>query len=141
MNPDKVRARLAALATRDADGTPGPWRTGRMDRRCTMNHAHSRDVCDYQPVGWSDEAEYFGRYVSTAKGLEVVGGNDYGPMLSRDDARLVAEMRTALPALLAIAEATLALGLHLDERDAAANGVGGERRDLLAALTALEAEG
>lgn len=112
MNADKVRARLAELRAVEAAGTPGPWRTGYLQRCCKMDHGpgvfHGRGVCNYEPDGWRVEPDHFGCYVSTVDGTVVVGSNDYGAMLSRQDAQSVAESRSALPALLAVAEAALA---------------------------------
>lgn len=58
--------------------------------RCVLAHKHEGlPVCVYTLQGWNDEPEYFGRFISTPDGHEIIGSDDNGPILSLDDARLI----------------------------------------------------
>lgn len=88
--------------------TPGPWRTGSPSFRCIKPHKHMGEPgCEYTFQGWADD-EYFGRFVSSeSKQVEIVGSDEHGLILSREDALLIADA----PRLAAQEE----LGLKLAE--------------------------
>ena len=99
---------LSAVRACLSKATPGPWTTGTWAGRCHMKHQHGNGDCKYEYELRDQEDEYFGRYVSGPEPITIVGGNDYGPWLSRGDAAFIASARQDLPRMLSCLEAALA---------------------------------
>ena len=73
--------------------TPLPWRLGSPNVCCVKKHeSHylGPPDCEYTFQGWNDDAEYFGRFVSSKETqAEIIGSDEDGPMLSLSDAQLI----------------------------------------------------
>lgn len=96
---------LRALRELHEKATPGPWENCAWTGQCHKRHQHGGPSCKYDPVCLT--GEYWEQHVS-ANGHEIIGSDESGPILSREDASFIAAARNALPALLAIAEAAIA---------------------------------
>ena len=91
-----------------SEHTPGPWRIGYPDLRCREDHIHKgRPTCKYEIKGWHTENS-FECYVSTLDGRQIVGSDDWGSILTPQDARLIA----AAPDLLAACKQAIAAFEH-----------------------------
>jgi hypothetical protein len=76
--------------------TPGPWFRGSWSGKCHINHKHGSDKCKYDYT-LNNSGDYFSRFVSAGSPnspIEVIGSDDYGPILSEPNARLIASAPT-----------------------------------------------
>lgn len=65
--------------------TPGPWLKGSWGGRCRMDHAHSRETCDYNFK--LDESV---SCVSLEGNRTLIGWDENGPVLSSRNASFIA---------------------------------------------------
>lgn len=86
--------------------TPGPWFAGYWSGQCHKDHGIGRmrhpgpPECVYDYTK-NEESDHFIRYVGAPNKVQLIGGDDYGPILSGYDAAFIAATREAVPALIA----------------------------------------
>jgi hypothetical protein len=96
MTHEELVGRLTEL---DKRATPGPWLNGAWSGRCHKDHRHrgpqEPDPCCYEyTLGHEDEKD---REVSLENYCTLISDKD----IRLDDARLIAEVRTLLPDIIA----------------------------------------
>ena len=102
--PEQARAAmtptLASIAAQLEQATKGPWVAGSWCGQCHHKHDHSgAPACQYDYT--LSQNEYFGRFVSLNDGkTELIGSDDYGPILLQADAAFIAAAPTNIAWLL-----------------------------------------
>lgn len=84
----------------EATHTPGPWFVGAWNGQCHIDHKHGGGNCKFDYSLIVDD--YFSRHVSAGDAnntLEIAGSDEYGPVLTRANARLIAAAPDMLAAL------------------------------------------
>lgn len=96
---------VARLRRLMEEGTAGPWLHGQWHGHCRLPE-HGRmghpgpPECKYDYELKADNA-YDRCYISApVENVELIGSNDYGPILNEADAALIVAMHEALPELL-----------------------------------------
>jgi hypothetical protein len=80
--------------------TPGPWFVGDWSGQCHIDHRHGNGDCKYDyAISHGDEWDRCVSAGSPGNPITLIGWNDYGPILSAADARLIAAAPAMLEAL------------------------------------------
>lgn len=105
MNLPALIERLREL---EGKATKGPWENCYYGGQCRKDHQHNVKDCHYELFKVEKE-----EIVSGAGKFELIGWNDYGPILSKENALFIAQSRNALPDLLdALSEAVSLLEFY-----------------------------
>lgn len=91
-----MKDRLKEIRERLEKATPGPWLKGSWRGQCKKSHYHGGESCKYDYTLDASAA-----CVSTAtENQELIGYDDYGPVLGDNDAEFIAHAREDIPFLL-----------------------------------------
>lgn len=99
---------INGLRKRATKATPGPWRVGYASGRCTIDHKHGGDACDYRVTGYENRDPSWHHVTqvkpigSPTKDCQMIAGqydHDAGGVLVRADSEYIA----ALPPEVALA--------------------------------------
>lgn len=93
----KLEKLLTELERLDKERTPGEWLNGDWGGRCFMNHSHQRNSCDYKYTLNKESP-----CISLAPNITLIGYDEYGPVLNKNNAEFIVACANALPQLIKV---------------------------------------